>query len=62
MAPAPTPVQEAEDPARRYVEVRVCYLFETIFTLTDLQLPLGFGLSLGDVYLEKSRTFTVADW
>jgi hypothetical protein len=30
--------------------------------LTDLSLPFGAGLSLGDVWLQKDRTFTVADY
>ena len=62
MAPLPEPVQEAETAEMRYVEVRVCYRFTTIFNLTDLQLPLGFGLNIGEIHLERSRTFTVADW
>lgn len=40
-----------------YVEVRICYRFTTLFNLTDLQLPFGAGLSLGDVWLQKDRTF-----
>lgn len=62
MSPAPTPVQEAETPVMRYVEVRVCYRFTTIFNLTELQLPLGWGISVGEIHLQRDRTFTVADW
>lgn len=40
-----------------YVEVRICYRFTTLFNLTDLQLPFGAGLSLGEVWLQKDRTF-----
>jgi hypothetical protein len=43
-----------------YVEVRVCYRFTTLINLTNLQLPWGWGLSLGDIYLERNRQFTVA--
>jgi hypothetical protein len=43
-----------------YVEVRVCYRFTTLFNLSNLQLPFGWGLSLGDFYLQKDRNFTVA--
>lgn len=44
-----------------YVEVRVCYQFKTIIpVLRDLQLPFGWGLSLGDIWLQKGRQFTVA--
>ena len=38
----------------RYVEVRVCYLFTTL-----VHLPI---LSIGDVWLQKDRAFTVADY
>jgi hypothetical protein len=45
-----------------YVEVRVCYRFTTLFNLRDLQLPFGWALSLGDIYLQRDRQFTVADY
>jgi hypothetical protein len=44
------------------VEVRVCYRFDTLFNLRDLRLPLANGLDLGSIWLEKARTFTVADY
>ena len=47
-------------PAMPYVEVRVCYRFTTLFNLTDLELPFGWNLSLGEVWLQKVRQFTVA--
>jgi hypothetical protein len=40
------------------VEVRLCYKFTTLFNL-NISLPLGWGLSLGDIYLERARTFVV---
>lgn len=43
-----------------YVEVRVCYRFTTLINLSNLRLPFGWGLSLGDIYLQKDRNFTVA--
>lgn len=43
-----------------YVEVRVCYRFTTLFNLTDVQLPFGWSLTLGDIWLERGREFTVA--
>lgn len=54
----------AGKPAARlpYVEVRVCYQFTTLFNLQNLQLPLANGLSLGNIWLEKDRAFTVADY
>ncbi len=54
-APALVPADELA-----YVEVRVCYKFTTLFNIQNLQLPFGWGLSLGDLYLQKSRTFSVA--
>jgi hypothetical protein len=45
-----------------HVEVRACYRFTTIIDLSDLSLPMGSGLSLGDVWLQKDRWFTVASY
>ncbi len=45
-----------------HVEVRACYRFTTLLNLTNLSLPFGWGLSLGDVWLEKDRWFTVASY
>ena len=45
-----------------WVEVRVCYQFTTLFNLSDVDLPFGSGLSLGDVWLQRTRVFTVADY
>jgi hypothetical protein len=45
-----------------WVEVRVCYRFTTLMDLSDLDLPLGWSLSLGEVWLERTRNFTVADY
>ncbi len=42
-----------------YVEVRVCYRFTTLFDLKQLQLPFGWGLSVGDVWLQRTRVFSV---
>lgn len=40
------------------VEVRLCYRFTTLFNL-NVDLPLGWGISLGDIYLQRSRAFVV---
>ncbi len=40
------------------IEVRMCYRFTTLINL-NLRLPFGWGLSLGDVYLQRTRTFVV---
>lgn len=41
-----------------WVEVRVCYHFTTLFNL-HLALPMNAGLNLGDVYLQKTRSFVL---
>lgn len=46
----------------RWVEVRVCYRFDTIF---GFDIPFIGGvipLLSGDFYIERTRTFTVADY
>ena len=46
----------------RYVEVRVCYRFNTILSV---QIPFIGGVLAplaGDFYIQKVRTFTVADY
>lgn len=40
------------------VEVQLCYQFSTLFNL-DIALPMNAGLTLGDVYLERTRSFVV---
>jgi len=42
-----------------YVEIRTCYRFSTLFDLSDVQLPFGWSLSLGDIYLQRTRYFTI---
>jgi hypothetical protein len=45
-----------------HVEVRTCYRFTTLFNLTDLSLPFGNGLSIGEIWLQKDRSFAVASY
>jgi hypothetical protein len=45
-----------------YVEVRLCYRFTTMVDISDLDLPFGWGLSLGEVWLQRERSFTSADY
>jgi TadE-like protein len=45
-----------------YVEVRVCYLFTTLLNLGKLDLPFGWSLSLGDIWVQRDREFTVANY
>jgi len=58
---APTPpwpsVSGGEASSHR-VEVQVCYQFTTLFNL-HLSLPMNTGLSLGDIYLQRTRSFVV---
>ncbi|MEO8247315.1 MAG: TadE/TadG family type IV pilus assembly protein [Chloroflexota bacterium] len=44
------------------VEVRACYQFRPLIITGVLTLPFGAGLSLGDVWLQKDRWFTVASY
>lgn len=46
--------------ALAYVEVRTCYRFTTLANLQNLALPFGASLSIGDIWLQRTRTFTVA--
>lgn len=45
-----------------YVEVRLCYRFTTLMNLSDLDLPLGWSLSLGDIWLQRNRVFVGGDY
>jgi len=42
-----------------YVEVRVCYRFTTLFSVT---LPMATGITVGEVILQKDAHFSVADY
>lgn len=58
----PTNARPDSGETSRYVEVRLCYRFSTILSI---EIPfLGITLSPlgGDFYLERARTFTVADY
>jgi hypothetical protein len=44
--------------ASHSVEVRVCHEFTTLFNLT-MALPFNAGLSLGNVWLERTREFVI---
>lgn len=48
--------------ARPYVEVRSCYRFTTLLNLGTLNLPFGWSISLGDIWLQRDREFTVANY
>lgn len=45
-----------------YVEVRICYRFTTLFNLSDLQLPFGQGISVGEIWLQNDRSFVAGDY
>lgn len=44
-------------PPLPYVEVRLCYRFTTLINLRNLQLPFGWGLNLGEFWLQRDRSF-----
>lgn len=44
----------------RYVEVRLCYRFTMLLRIPPL--PFGVTPPIGDIMIERSRTFTVADY
>ena len=46
------------DAGSHWVEVRTCYRFMTLFNL-HLALPFNAGLNLGDVFLQRTRSFVV---
>jgi hypothetical protein len=57
-----TPTKTGGPEQLAHVEVRVCYRFTTLINLSDLRLPFGWGISIGDVWLQKDRSFAVADY
>jgi hypothetical protein len=59
MLTPPDPTMQGGTELSRYVEVRVCYQFTTLFNLSDRSLPFGAGLSIGDIWLNRTRTFTI---
>jgi hypothetical protein len=56
------PVLASQAGGLPYVQVTTCYQFTTLISLSDLRLPLGWSLSLGDIWLQRERVFTVADY
>ena len=54
------PVTDGASPLP-YVEVRTCYRFTTLFNL-HLALPLGAGISVGDIWLQRDRQFVVGNY
>lgn len=56
------PWTTTQDPqGHDYVEVRTCYRFTTLFNL-ELELPMGAGMSIGDIHLQSRGAFVVADY
>jgi len=45
-----------------YVEVRICYRFTTLMNLADLGMPLGWSLTIGDIWLQRDRAFVAGDY
>ncbi len=54
-----TSAMEGGTEESRYVEVRICYRFTTLVNMTDVQLPFGWGISVGDIWLQKDRVFNI---
>jgi TadE-like protein len=50
--------QTLPDTASFAVEVRICYHFTTLFNL-QVALPMNTGLSLGEIWLERTRYFVI---
>jgi len=50
--------QAPPETASYAVEVRICYQFTTLFDL-HVALPMNTGLSLGEVWLERTRYFVI---
>jgi hypothetical protein len=44
-----------------YVDVHTCYHFTTLFNL-HLELPFNWSLNLGDIWIQRDRTFVVGDY
>jgi hypothetical protein len=61
--PAWTSAIEQTYPATQlpYVEVRVCYRFTTLFNL-DIDLPFGWGMQVGDFWLQRDRVFVAGTY
>lgn len=56
-------IEQTDPPtALPYVEVRTCYRFTTLFSLTDLKLPFGWSLSVGEVWLQRDRVFVAGTY
>jgi hypothetical protein len=64
MDPTWTAAIEQTDPPTPlpYVELRVCYQFTTLFNLTDVDLPFGWSLSIGDFWLQRDRVFVAGTY
>jgi hypothetical protein len=45
-----------------YVQVTACYRFTTLINLSSVNLPLGWSISIGEIWLQRERVFTVADY
>ncbi len=58
----PTPAQTGGAETSRYVEVRVCYRFTTLFQLTFPGVGITFSPLGGEFIIERNRAFTVADY
>ncbi|MEW5992556.1 MAG: TadE/TadG family type IV pilus assembly protein [Chloroflexota bacterium] len=56
----PSPTVDSQ--LHAYVEVRVCYRFSSVFQLTIPLLDLNIAPLSGNFFIERARSFTVADY
>lgn len=59
---APGIEQVNPSPPLPYVEVRVCYRFTTLMNISNLQLPFGWSLTIGDIWLQRDRSFVAGTY
>lgn len=45
-----------------YAQVNACYQFTTLVNISNLQLPFGWSLTIGDIWMQRERSFAVADY
>jgi hypothetical protein len=60
--PAATPASTVDSQSHVFVEVRVCYRFSSVFQFTIPFFDLSLTPLSGNFYIERARSFTVADY
>ena len=62
LQPGAAPAPAVDSQTHPFVEVRVCYRFSSFFQFTIPFLDLSVTPLSGDFYIERTRSFTVADY